>query len=146
MPRLHERLIVHGKQRGAALAVAMTLVTAVMLLAMTVVSETSVNTAMTRQLIAQIGARMATASALESILTEIPRSSGGAFERGYRMGPEGQFDTTVSVDDLGTVITVGENDETVEHRYFELTIETTGPRNARHERIHFFRMPTSAER
>jgi hypothetical protein len=79
-------------------------------------------------------------------LTEVPHSNGGAFERAYRMGPDGQFETTVSIDDLGTVITVSENDETIEHRYFELTIEATGPRNTRHRRVHFYRVPTSIER
>jgi hypothetical protein len=134
------------RQQGAALAVALTLVAAIMLLAMTVVRETTVDTAMTQHFVAHISAWVASASALETTLANSQALGQTAFDRSYRFGPDGQFETSVAIRYLGMVETGGTETEGSAHRYYEIVVAAIGPRNARHRRIQYLRTPTASGR
>ena len=125
---------------------ALTLVAAVMLLAMTAVRETIVDTAMTQQFVAQINARMATTSALETTLAASETLSSGELNRSLSLGPAGAFETSVSVAYLGTATSAGAEPGSPAHRFFEIRVEAIGPRNATHRRIHFLRTPVPPAR
>ena len=140
--RMHSRV----RQQGAALVTALTLIAAVMLLAMTVVRETIVDTAMTQQFVAQINARMATASALETTLASATSLGPSATDRSFRSGPDGQFETSVAIRYLGTVEATGAEPESPAHRYYEVVVETLGPRNASHRRTRYLRIPAASVR
>ncbi|MGD8323045.1 MAG: hypothetical protein PVF50_01670 [Gammaproteobacteria bacterium] len=127
---------------GAALVTVLVLIAAIAALTGAVLHDVTLTTAMTRHFAAQVRARHAALSAIETLLAEVPLSAGRELRRELRLGPDEQFDAVVTVRYLGeTAARPKPGDATsAVTRHFEITARIADGQGTRHRRRLFQRI------
>lgn len=121
----------HPAERGAALAIALTLIAAVTLLASAAMRDVTIESAMTRQFSLRSAARLAAFSALESAQAEQAFPDHGEIRRVYQANSDANFESQVWIRLIGETMSTSNDDV---FRHYELTVEVSGPGNVRHRR------------